>query len=657
VLGDARIDDVTSPAPANPRRADGLLPGLLLLLAVAPYVNSLRNGFVYDDLSQILSNPYVHSFRYLKEIFGSTVWSFQGAEGMLPYYRPVMTLGYALCWKLFGPIALGYHLMSILLQAGVVLMVFFAGRRLLRDDLSAFLAAALFALHPIHTESVAWVAGVTDLELTLFYLLAFSFFLRLGDESRRPRWLTQTFMALTFALALLSKEHAVTLPVLAVFYEHCVRADRGETRWTTKLSRYGPLWLLLVAYLAFRASILGVVAPSQSRAGISRAEAALSALSLLAKYFGKLFWPVHLTLFYQFHKSTRLTEPGVSLGLFSLLACLALFLVLWKRNRPLAFALVWFFVTLAPALNVRWMLTNVFAERYLYLPSVGFAWLAGASLAHLWRALAAKPVAWRWSFGSALGVVALLCAARIVTQNPIWLDQDTFIRRTLAASSEAEIARANLGALYWNQGDLAAAEREWLRALQENPRNEIALTDLGRLRVRQGRLEEAAANFHQAVAVRPNYTRAYLDLGDLYTLENRPQDADAEYRTAVKLAPVNPLVRNHYARFLFNAGRFAEAETEFRTSIDIDATREAYDRLADIALQRGDADSARNYFAAATALESFDSYAHFHLGELYAARGDNTQAIHEYEAGLQTDPNNPAALAALAKLKRTIPAR
>jgi tetratricopeptide (TPR) repeat protein len=400
-----------------------------------------------------------------------------------------------------------------------------------------------------------------------------------------------------------------------------------------------------------------VVAPSQTRAGVSRLDAAFTGLSLLAKYFGKLFWPVHLTLFYQFQKSTHFTEPRVLLGFFILLLCGALFYVSWKRNRPLAFCVVWFFVTLAPVLNVRWMLTNVFAERYLYLPSVGFAWLVGVGLARVWRGLAAKPAALRWSFAGALGVVAVLCGARIVTQNPIWLDQDTFITRTLASSSEAEIARGNMGALLWNKGDYAGAEREWVRALQENPRNEVALTDFGRLRVRQGRYDEAASMFAKAITIRPTYTRPYLDLGDLYTLEKRPQDADPEYREAVKLAPLNPLVRNHYARFLFNAGRFAEAETQFRTSIEIDPTREAYDRLADIALQRGDADAALNYFAAAVKLEPFDGYAHFHLGELYAARGDAAQAIREYEASLQTDPNNTAALAALAKLKGTKPAR
>lgn len=334
---------MSSIAQTDHRRADGLLPGILLLLAAAPYANSLRNGFVYDDLSQILSNPYVHSFRYLKQIFGSTVWSFQGAEGILPYYRPVMTLGYAVCWRLFGPISLGYHLMSVLLQVAVVWLVFFAGRRLLKNDLGAFLAAALFALHSIHTESVAWVAGVTDLELTLFYLLTFLCFLGL-DEARGARlWTLQILMMMSFALALLSKEHAVTLPVLAVLYEHGVRENRGETPFFTKFSRYASLWVLVGGYLVFRANVLGGLTPQGARPGISRFEAVLSAFSLIGKYFGKLFWPVHLTLFYQFQKSTRFGEPRVIAGFLALIACVAVLAVLWKRNRTAAFAMVWFF--------------------------------------------------------------------------------------------------------------------------------------------------------------------------------------------------------------------------------------------------------------------------------------------------------------------------
>ena len=156
---------------------------VLLLLAVAPYLNTLTGGFVYDDRQQILDNPYVHSFQYVGKIFGSTVWTFQGAQGLSNYYRPLMTLAYLLCYKLYGPIPFGFHLLNLALHAGVVLLVFAVTRRLFRDQLPAMLAAGIFALHPIHTESVAWIAAITDLELSLFFLLTFLLYLRLGDRA------------------------------------------------------------------------------------------------------------------------------------------------------------------------------------------------------------------------------------------------------------------------------------------------------------------------------------------------------------------------------------------------------------------------------------------------------------------------------------------
>src|SRR5208337_4669070 len=135
-----------------------------------PYLNILFNGFVHDDDYQIVQNPYVRSFQYLKEIFTAGVWSFQG-PAVSNYYRPMMTLGYLITYKIFGLRPYGFHLVSLLLHALVVCLVFALTRRLTVDSWWAFVAGACFALHPIHTESVAWIAAVTDLELTFFYLL------------------------------------------------------------------------------------------------------------------------------------------------------------------------------------------------------------------------------------------------------------------------------------------------------------------------------------------------------------------------------------------------------------------------------------------------------------------------------------------------------
>ena len=121
------------------------------------------NAFVYDDRQQVLENPYIHSFRYLGRIFGSTVWTFEGAQGASNYYRPLMTFAYLLAYKAFGLIPFGFHLMNLALHIAVVLLVFAVAERLFRDRLLSLIAAGLFALHPIHTESVAWIAAITDL--------------------------------------------------------------------------------------------------------------------------------------------------------------------------------------------------------------------------------------------------------------------------------------------------------------------------------------------------------------------------------------------------------------------------------------------------------------------------------------------------------------
>jgi tetratricopeptide (TPR) repeat protein len=622
----------------------------LLFLSIATYANSLLNGFIYDDFQQILENPYVHSFRHIRAIFTTSVWSFQGAEGILSYYRPMMTFGYMLCWRLFGSVPLGYHMVSVAVNAAVVLLVYFLAQRLFRDDVLSLVAAALFALHPVHTESVAWVAGVTDLELTLFYLFAFYQFLDVSRIGRPGQGVRRALMAASFVLALLSKEQAATLPVLATLYEHYYRDDRGDTTPRQKLSRYGVLWALLVVYIAVRSILLGGLLPGSRHESISYYQTMLTAASLVGKYLGKLLWPVHLALFYEIHKSTSLFQTEVILGLASLLAVGMVFVWTGMR-RPASFAVIWFLVTLAPVLNIRWMVSNAFAERYLYLPSVGFCWLAAYGARELWALLELRSALWRGALVCSLGALGILCVVKTVRQDLVWRDQETFIRHTLTSTTGGSITRANLGAIYWARGDLASAEREWLEAYREHPDNAILLEDLGLLCAKQQRNEEAIDYFQQSIQKQPYYTHVYLTFGDFYKELGRTADAEAQYRAAVRLAPLSVQARNDLGALLFDEGRLSEAAQQFLQSVDIDQSGVAFDRLGDIYSQWGDGKHAEWAYAQVVSLDRFDSHAHFGLGALYASRGASKDAIREYEAGLQTDPRNPQALAALLQLK------
>jgi Tfp pilus assembly protein PilF len=625
----------------------------LLLLAVVPYLNALGGGFVYDDRQQVLENPYVHSFQYVGDIFGSTVWTFQGAQGLTNYYRPLMTLAYLLCYSLYGPIPFGYHLLNLALHAAVVLLLFAVTRRLFGDGLPALVAAGLFALHPIHTESVAWIAGITDLELSLFFLLAFYFYLRLGERPASPMMIAATLLA--YALALLSKEQALVLPLLAAGYEHFYRPDRNITELREKLFRYLPLFALAAAYVAFRAFALGGFAPSVSRPEMGWTSVLLSALALSGQYLWKLIWPLQLSAFYVFHESQRLSEPQVVAGLAGLLACALLFLWLWRRDRLASFALLWMGATLAPVLNARWMPAGVFGERYLYLPSVGFCWLAGWVVMRIWGLTASAERTgvrrlFRQGAPVAVAVLAVLYGVRTVERNRDWRTDEVLYSKTLEQQPDAQIIRTNLGAIYFDRGDLAAAEREWMASLGPGRPYASTLNNLGLLRAKQERYDEAIGFFEQAMRERPKYMSPHRNLARVYAELDRDQDAEREYRLAVELTPLSAGARNEFGEFLLGRGRLAEAREQFALSAQADPNSEAQVNLGNLLASAGDLERAREAYGGALALDPFDSRARFGLAKLDERAGRLAEALSGYRAGLETDPGNAQAREAVLRL-------
>ncbi len=623
---------------------------VLLLLSVLPYVNTLQNGFVYDDNNEVLTNPYIRSFARVGDIFSTRILAHLGARGETNYYRPISIFGFLICYKLFGLLPYGFHLASLLLNALIVCVVFGLTQRLFRDEWVAFAAAAIFALHPIHTESVAWVSGVTDLDLALFYAAAFWFFLASARPGgKRSEW-AQLGMVASFVLALLSKEQAATLPVVAVIYEHAYRGDRAATTVRQKVSRYASLWLLLAAYILFRIRFFGAFAPVQLTRNVTWYEAILSAFPLAGLYVWKMIWPVHLIAFYPFHKSVTLLDARVWASVAILGLCAAAFVALWNRHRRVSFGLIWFIINIAPVLNSRWLGPNVFTERYLYLPSMGLCWVAAWGVKGIWEKCAARPRAWRIGFAVFLGVLAVLAMARIVMRNRDWRDDETYYRVTLADVPEAASLRLNLGAVYWNRGQPEAAEREWKQALAVTPQSSQLLNNLGL--VCEGRKENGRAIdfFQQAMRLRPNYADPHLNLGRIYEAAGNEAKAELQFRAAVALAPLSVGARNDLGEFYLQSGNLTGAEAQFQASAASIPNGEAFDALGEIALRRGDRAAAEVDFRQAVNLDGFDFRGRFGLAAILAAQGRNAEAAEQYRAGLSVDPQNQQARAALARL-------
>jgi tetratricopeptide (TPR) repeat protein len=632
-------------------RSDRFLTGFLVLFSLLPYVNTLWNGFVYDDDIQVLKNPYIRDFSHLKAIFVTTVWSYAGGvQGSTNYYRPVMDLTYLFCHKIFGYQPWGFHLTSLIFHAAVVCLLFIVTRRIFQSTPVAFGSAALFALHPIHTEAVDWIAAVTDLELAFFFLLAFWFFLRLRETEARESGIMQLGMIVSFGLALLSKEPAVTLPFLATFYEHALGPDRFQTRFSLKVRRYATLWLLLIAYLILRIAALGAFTPVPSSRQMPADAVIFSAIALVGHYLEKMIWPFRLCAFYIFPNSFAILVPRIIAGSAALIVCIGIMFYFWNRERAVCFGFIWFFVTLAPVLNARWMPTNVFAERYLYLPSVGLCWVGAWLGWRLWG-VAKEVRAWRWALAAGGAALAILLIVRIVTRNSIWKNDLTFYTETLRASPRAAEMHNNLGMYYWDRQNLEAAGKEWEQALEIEPRATYILDNLGLLRVRQKRYEEAVVYFQRSLDIAPQDVDAHTGLGEAYAKMGLREKAETELRTAVALAPldVRPLV--HLGELYFDEAKYDLAEREFLASIRALPTLRGYFGLGLVHWVRGDRAAAEEAFKTALRLDPSDGRPYFMLGLLYGSMGRTADAIREYEAGLKVDPTNHVALAALAKLK------
>ena len=636
-------------------RARALLITALVACATLPYLNILFNGFVYDDDNQVLKNPYIRSFQYLKEIFTTNVWSFKGVILVGNYYRPMMTLGYLVCYQLFGMRAYGFHLVSLLLHVLVVCLVFVLTEHLTGDRVWAFVAGALFALHPIHTESVAWIAAVTDLELTFFYLLTFGIFLAVARPGggRSERMLAA--MGFAFVLALLSKEQAMTLPALATVYEHFYREDRSETSASQKLARYGLLWLVGLAYLLFRIHFLGGLAPQEKLREVAPQQVVLSAIALVGQYVGKLLWPVRLCAFYVFHPSTSLFDFPVLAGLLVLVALAALFLVCWRsRERNVRFAsfgIMWFFATLAPILNAHWVGENVFTERYLYLPSVGVAWLVGLGASKLWSRAGPRPVQRR---ALVLAGIALggLFAARIVIRNRDWNNDVVLFTRTLELSPDADLILDNLALAYRHEGAVDKAESAWRRVLARKPDDAPALNNLGLIALQRHQYAEAVGFFQRAIELNPSVMNPHLNLGMTYAKMGVTGQAELELRAAVALSPLSIQPHNHLGQLLVEEGRLDEAEDQFRACIRLAPSSEAYDFLGLINIRRRAWAEAERAFRSALSLDASDSNAHFGLGYIYKAKGRTAEALSQYQAGLVSNPTDATALAEVQKLRQ-----
>jgi tetratricopeptide (TPR) repeat protein len=540
------------------------LPAALLVLAVlAAYLPAMRGGFVWDDDDYVVNNQTLRSPAGL-----ASIW-FQ--PGSVPQYYPLVHTTFWIEYHLWGLRPFGYHLVNVLLHAAVSLLLVAALRRLRVPG--AWLAGAIFALHPVQVESVAWITERKNVLSGVFYMLAALAYFRFappdGDESRSAsprRWYALSLGL--FVCALLSKTVAATLPaaLLLVVYGRRGRLSRSD-------------WLPLVPFLVLGAIAgYGTAWMERHSVGAQGEEWALSFPQRLLVagrapwfYASKLVWPSNLTFIYP---RWRLA-PGEFLQWLYPAAALAALAVLWVRRRrfgrgPLVAAL--FFVgTLTPALgffDVYPMRYSFVADHFQYLAAAGLIALAAAGASRLVSALRRIPAA-RSAAIAALGAALLLLAGATWRRGHAYGDLETLWRDTIARNPGCWMAQHNLGLAYESRGDLQQAIVQYRKAVEIRPDLETSHFNLATVLARSGDIEGARRSFEEALRVRPDYPEALNNLGNVLILQGKVGEAIERYRRAVALDPGYASAHTNLAIVLGRAGDAPGAIGELRTALGL----------------------------------------------------------------------------------------
>lgn len=549
---------VPAPAGAGPDESLGWLFGpqrsarmrrvaILCLFPAVVLVGTLQFDFVFDDNIVVLGDPLIAGRWSLGRIFGSEV---RVADVTLGYYRPLITLSYRLDRALWGMNPAGYHLTNLLLHLAATLLVYAVARRTLRQTAAAWTAAVLFAVLPAHAEAIGWIQGRVDLLAAALALVALWALLRSQEVQGRPGWGWGGAGALAFFLALLAKESAAPLPLAWAAWE--IAAPEPERR-RTWLARFAPLAVAFLAYWLLRREILG--AGVHFPLGFSPLWPRLVALGcVLAEYARILFLP-DTTL--NLHRVLRIhAGPGavaVAAGMAAVLA--GGLLLAWRHRRDLFPWAAWGPIMLAPPLLFIWYapapdLGYFTAERFVYLPSVGWCALAGVLLS---RALQAQRAAGLPRAGwCTCGALVVAYAGLTVLRLAPWADSvDLYHGMQVHPDQPLEIRlfiHNNLGGVYLDRGDFPAAEREFQTALRLRPDYPFALSNLGVLRVRQGRPAEAVPWFERAIRLDPTYADAYANLGAAHEAVGDRAAARSAYAAGLQHRPDSARLREGLAR-------------------------------------------------------------------------------------------------------------
>jgi len=576
-----RLDRSLTARRQTPSRAQVLL--IYLFLAAITWLvfgQTLRHDFVnFDDHVYVYDNPLVKGGLTINGIVGA--FTHPHARN----WHPLTTISHMLDCQLYGLNAGGHHFTNLALHTIAVLLLF----RVLRVATGALwpsaFVAAVFAIHPLHVESVAWVSERKDVLSAVLFMLTLAAYVRYARAPSPGRY---SIVAMIFALGLMSKPMLVTIPfvLLLLDYWPLRRFDkgtqvtgRGIASWLNQRPRYQQLFLEKIPLLVLSglSCLVTIWAEDQATGSLEQLPFTWrlnNALVTYIQYLRQTFWPARLAVFYP-HPNNALSIWQVALATTFLLAISAMAILL-RKKRPYAFTgWFWYVGMLVPVIGIVQIGEQGHADRYTYLPHIGLllliVWTA-ADFATAWRFRREH----RWLVATA--TIAILSYGAVV-QTSFWKNSEALWNHTLSVTSNNDFAHNNLGFLYLRRGELDKAISHFGTALKIRSGNIQMRYNLGTALVhmnlanalaRKGRAEEAIVHYEEAIKLRPDYGDAYYNFGSVLFQQGWIDDAIGQWQKALAIQPNDAAAHTSLGNAFLQKGWPDKAIAHYQKALEID---------------------------------------------------------------------------------------
>lgn len=636
--------------PQTTRPVEGALPSrkplfaaltlaALVIISFWPVSNA---SFVhFDDPDYASQNPRVLSGL----TFAGVRWAFTTFHA--GNWHPLTWISLMADVQLLGPDPAVFHLGNLLWHAANTVLVFFVLRALTGAFWRAVFAAALFAIHPLHVESVAWISERKDVLSTFFLLLTLGAYAKFaGSPVQIPARRGAYGVALVFfALGLMAKPMLVTVPLLLLLLDWW-----PLNRWSRQAA--GGLILEKIPFLMLSALSSAVTVLAQQAGGAVKSleqfplsERLGNAAVSFARYLWKTVWPAELAIFYPHPGAWPSWQVWMSVALVGGISMVAW---VWRRRWGWLFTgWFWFLGTLVPVLGVVQVGIQSIADRYTYVP------LIGIFVAVVWGGaewMGARPVLRRPLVAAAV-LVLIVCAALTWRQSARWLNDETLFSHAIAVTRDNVLAHNNLADYLLRQGRAAEAIPHFQEVTRLQPDYYYAHNNLGSALTQSGRLEEALASIRRAQHLNPHYPLTYLNLGDTLSYLGRFTEAHEAYKQALKLDPKMAAAYNNWAALFFREKRFQEAADRYQMAIQLNpGLSPARVGFARALASAGALQPAATAYLEALKLAPQDPRLRIDYARVLLQTGQTNEAVKELRMALDLDPGHVPAQALLQSL-------